>query len=79
MEALTSFNIFLKDRLTGQTKLISRNYNGGAANESRRPEISGDGRWITFETGSTTMFPDSANTAGDIIVYDRYRYSRATD
>ena len=67
----TSFNIFLKDRLTGQTKLISRNYNGGAANESRRPEISGDGRWITFETGSTTMFPDSANTAGDIIIYDR--------
>lgn len=68
---VTSFNIFLKDRLTGQTKLISRNYNGGAANESRRPEISGDGRWVTFETGSTTMFPDSANTAGDIIIYDR--------
>ncbi len=54
---VTSFNIFLKDRLTGQTKLISRNYNGGAANESRRPEISGDGRWITFETGSQPCLP----------------------
>ena len=68
---VTSYNIFIKDRQTGETKLISRNYNGGAANASRRPEISGDGRWVTFETGSTTMFADSANTAGDIIIYDR--------
>ncbi len=32
----TGFNIFIKDRLTGDTRLISRNHNGGAANESRR-------------------------------------------
>ena len=67
----SGYNIFLKDRLTGETRLISKTPSGSAANGSRRPEISSDGRWITFETTSQTLFADSANTASDIILYDR--------
>lgn len=70
-KGVTSFNVFLKDLQTGRTQLISRNFNGGAANESRRPDISADGRWIVFESHSQTMFPDSANTSSVIVLYDR--------
>ncbi|MGN6546234.1 MAG: SdrD B-like domain-containing protein [Aureliella sp.] len=65
------YNIYMKDLATGETRLISRNYNGGAANGSRRPDISADGRWIVFESTSQTMFPDSANSYSAIILYDR--------
>ena len=65
------YNIFLKDMVTGQTRLVSRNFNGAAANASRRPDISRDGRWIVFESSSQTMFADSANSTTQIVVYDR--------
>ncbi|MGN6544187.1 MAG: SdrD B-like domain-containing protein, partial [Aureliella sp.] len=33
---VNGYNIYMKDLATGETRLISRNYNGGAANGSRR-------------------------------------------
>lgn len=68
---VNGYNIYMKDLATGETRLISRNYNGGAANGSRRPDISADGRWIVFESTSQTMFPDSANSYSTIVLYDR--------
>lgn len=68
---VSGFNVFLKDMVSGETRLISRNYNGGAANGSRRPDISRDGRWIVFESTSQTMFADSSNSPSQIVLYDR--------
>ncbi len=70
-EGVTDFNVYMKDMLTGEVRLISRNFNGGAANGSRRPDISADGRWVVFESTSQTMFADSANSPSQIVLYDR--------
>ena len=65
-----SYNVFLKDLVTGDTRLISRNYLGNPGS-GQRPEISYDGRWISFESTSQSMFPDSANSYSNIYLYDR--------
>ena len=65
------YDVYLKDMVTGETRLISRNYLGNAANGSRRPEISRDGRWVVFESTSQTMFADSSNSPSQIVLYDR--------
>lgn len=65
------YNIFLKDMVTGQIRLVSRNVNGSAANASRRPDISRDGRWIVFESTSQNMFGDNTFGMTQIVIYDR--------
>jgi 6-phosphogluconolactonase (cycloisomerase 2 family) len=65
-----SYNVFLKDLVTGDTRLITRNYLG-TPGSGQRPEISYDGRWISFESTSQNMFPDSANSYSSIYLYDR--------
>ncbi len=68
---VNSFNVYLKDMVTGETRMLSRNVDGVAAGASRRPEISRDGRWVVFESTSQTMFADSANSPSQIVLYDR--------
>ncbi len=44
-------NVFLRDTVTGTTTLVSHNLAGVQADAgSRRPDISGNGRWIAFES-----------------------------
>ncbi len=78
---VTGYNVFLKDMVTGEIRLISRSVLGGAAGGSRRPDLSYDGRWITFESTSQTMFADSSNSPSQIVMYDRLTGSlkRLTD
>ena len=74
------YNIFLHDRETGQTTLVSRGLNGEPANGgSSDPGISADGRYVTFDsfagnlTDSDTQRCDylRVDSCGDVFVYDR--------
>lgn len=58
------FDIFVYDRIHGSTTLASRGSNGAAARrESRSPSISGDGRWVAFQTAAAGLDPTYAGTA----------------
>lgn len=74
-------DIFLRDLVTGSTRLISVAGNGDRADgPSRAPAISADGRYIVYESDATNIWrtwdeahndfwPDNGHT--DIFMYDR--------
>ncbi|MCK6445453.1 MAG: hypothetical protein L6Q99_03595 [Planctomycetes bacterium] len=54
-------DVFLKDRHSGVTTLVSRAFDGGSANSgSSAPVISGDGRWVAFESSATNLVASPA-------------------
>ena len=59
-------DIFVHDRLSGATERIGqppgRQSNGSSAN----PSISGDGRWIVFESDATNLVLNDTNEARDV-------------
>jgi Tol biopolymer transport system component len=65
------YQIFVHDRRTGTTRLVSVSSKGKPANaDSLRPQISGDGRMVVFESDATNLTPGGeANT--EVYVHDR--------
>lgn len=64
--------IFLRDRQTNQTELISVDTAGTAGNSSSyAPAISSDGRYVVFESTSTNLVTGDLNGASDIFLRDR--------
>jgi Tol biopolymer transport system component len=64
-------DIFLHDRLTGITTLISVNNNGVQGNDgSLSPSISADGRFVTFWSWATNLVPGDTNGFDDVFVRD---------
>ena len=64
-------DIFLYDRQGGTTTLVSRNPSGHSANgRSSQPEISFDGKTITFRSKASNLVPGDVNGIADIFVYD---------
>jgi dipeptidyl aminopeptidase/acylaminoacyl peptidase len=67
-----SEDIFLHDRVTKITELISISSNGVQGNyRSGLPAISMDGRYVAFYSFSDNLVPCDANSWQDIFVYDR--------
>jgi len=75
-------DIFLHDRHTGSTRLISRAADGGSANgDSRNPALSVDGRFVAFQsdasnlgcTGRCPPTSEDINLLWDVFVWDRQR------
>jgi Tol biopolymer transport system component len=65
-------DVFLRDRLTATTELISISMTGGVGNqESIGPAISGDGRFVAFASYATDLVPGDANGQWDIFLRDR--------
>lgn len=64
-------DIFVHDRETGQTTLISRDLNMTPAGDSEDPAISADGRYVAFESLADDLVADDTNETTDIFVYDR--------
>lgn len=61
-------DIFVHDRETNTTVLVSRAYDGGAANGvSGAPNISADGSFIVFESGSSNLLVNSTPTSDNHI------------
>src|SRR5215510_324910 len=64
--------IFVHERDTGLTTLVSVAAGGGAGDRySRDPAISADGRFVGFSSGSTNLAGTDTNLAEDVYVYDR--------
>ena len=64
-------DIFLKNRTTGQLTLVSTTADGQLANEeSLQPEISANGRYLTFTSYASNLVADDTNNARDVFVKD---------
>lgn len=79
------YDVFLHDRLTHTTTLVSVNDQGVQGNSaSNRPSLSADGRFISFRSRATNLVPGDTNGKWDIFVRDlatghTERVSIATD
>lgn len=65
-------DVYVKDLQTGAIELISVSTGGDAGNgESHVPQISGDGRYVTFESSADDLVASDLNNKYDVFVYDR--------
>ncbi len=65
-------DVFVKDRQTGATVLVSKSSGGAQGNNgSMNPSISSDGRYVAFVSVATNLVPNDANGNGDVFVHDR--------
>ncbi len=68
----TYSNIFVKDRVTGTTTLLSKNTSGIAGNgDSDKPVISCSGRFVAFHSLANNLDGTDSNGYRDIILVDR--------
>src|SRR6185295_1250039 len=65
-------DIFLRDRQSGTTELVSSNPAGAQSNSSSFfPSISGDGRFVAFQSSATDLVTGDTNGFEDVFVRDR--------
>lgn len=76
---------FVTDRVTGRTTRVSVR-SGGAQSDglSYSGSLSGDGRYVTYQSFATNLVPGDTNGESDVFVFDRlrrtaHRASVATD
>ena len=68
----TIFDVFVHDRTTGQTTLISMDSTGVQGNSSSlRPSMSEDGRYVVYDSGATNLVAGDTNGLFDIFRHDR--------
>jgi len=66
------FDIFVHDLQTGTTIRVSVDSGGREANgDSNSPSISGDGRYVAFESSAPDLVAGDTNGKVDIFVHDR--------
>jgi hypothetical protein len=67
-----SWDVFVHDRQTGTTTRVSVASNGAQGNEgSESPALSGDGRYIAFESWASNLAAGDTNDSPDVFVHDR--------
>ena len=65
-------DVFVRDRATGQTERISVSSSGQQGNsDSSRPDISGDGRYVAFDSTADNLVAGDTNRTFDVFVRDR--------
>jgi cell division septation protein DedD len=65
-------DVFVRDLQSGITTRVSVDSNGAQANsDSYDPSISGDGRYIVFESTATNLVPSDTNATWDVFLYDQ--------
>jgi Tol biopolymer transport system component len=65
-------DVFVRDRRAGTTERVSVATGGLQGNGvSDFPSISGDGRWVAFESEATNLAPGDTNGTRDVFVHDR--------
>jgi Tol biopolymer transport system component len=65
-------DVFVRDRWTGTTRLISLTSAGAQANgTSGELAISADGRYVGFESAASNLVPADTNEEGDLFLRDR--------
>jgi len=64
-------DVFVYDQFTDTTKCISVNPAGDPSNgASRKPQISGDGRYVSFQSTASDLGIGSTGTLDQVYVYD---------
>lgn len=65
-------NVFLRDRTTGVTTLVSVNMNstGGGNGDSLPSDVSTNGRYAVFESSASDLVAGDTNNASDVFVRD---------
>ena len=64
--------VFVRDRRTGTTQRVSVSSSGAdASGESGGPQISGNGRYVSFTSGAANLVSRDTNDAEDAFVHDR--------
>mgnify|MGYP000334810843 CR=1 FL=1 len=67
-----AYDIFVRDRQTSATRRISLGPSGVQADgDSYFASISGDGRFVAFESFATNLVPGDTNGTTDLFVHDR--------
>ena len=65
-------DVFVHDRKTGRTKRVSVRSNGAEANnESDKPALSADGRYVAFGSEAGPLVKGDTNEKVDVFVHDR--------
>lgn len=68
----TTWDVFARDLTTNRTTLISASSGGAAGNaSSQAPVVSGDGRYVSFESDASNLVPGDTNGVKDAFVRDR--------
>jgi hypothetical protein len=70
-------NVYVHDRASGNTELVSKGSGGPADSSSFSPAISADGRYVAFDSAAGNLVGGDANGAEDVFVHDTY--TGATD
>jgi Tol biopolymer transport system component len=69
-------DIFIHDRKTDTTEIISLAGDGSAGNgASFSPDISAGGRYVVYESDSSNLVPGDGNGTFDVFLYDRKKGS----
>lgn len=64
--------IYVHDRITGVTELVSRSSSGEPGNSgSYHPSMSHDGRYVAFSSYASNLVPGDTNNVLDVFVLDR--------
>jgi len=66
-------DVFVRDRAAGETTRISVSTRGRQGDgNSQRPDVSGDGRWVVFDSTAKDLVPGTdTNGVLDVFVRDR--------
>ncbi len=65
-------DVFLYDRQTGASRLLSRGLGGSAGQgSSSLPSVSGDGGRVVFHSWADDLVPGDTNGRADVFLYDR--------
>jgi len=64
-------NVFIRDRVSGTTRLVSANFTGGGGNGDSFPaDISTNGQFVLFESAASDLVPGDTNSASDVFLRD---------
>ena len=67
-----TWDLFVRDRMSGTTERVSVDSAGGQANSSSEwPSISADGRFVAFRSIATNLVSGDTNGTWDVFVRDR--------
>ncbi|MFJ8645868.1 TolB family protein [Streptomyces sp. NPDC093546] len=67
----TGNDVFVHDRQTGTTEIVSRGNDGRQASGATDTAISADGRYVYFSSGTQGLVPGDTDTFSDVFVRDR--------
>lgn len=66
------FQVYVHDRQTGQTNLVSLTHDNKQPNQqSRFPSISANGRYVAYDTFASNMLPGQTGFRRHIYIFDR--------